>query len=124
MLSLLETIGKFIEKMKGAASEADTAIHSCEGIYWRSVASCKNSIFSEIAGRVDLFLKRYQTDDPMLPIVFNDLHDLFITTLRSMMMKEEYSERIHCTELTDEKFLNPGDMKLGLGVRNAFRKIP
>ena len=81
----------------------------------------KIAFFAEIGGKLDSFLKRYQSVDPMVPFMAEDLQDVLVS-LGRMILKDAYVEKVHRIELTEEKLLHPNDLKLGLGVRDSLRK--
>lgn len=123
ILGLLESISKFIDNIKGTAAEPKTQSYSAvKSSLNDPLLPAKIAFFAEIAGKLEPFLEKYQTDNPLVPFMADDLQDVFIA-LGGMILKDAYLQKVHRTELTDDKLLHPDDLKLVLGVRHALRKI-
>ena len=122
ILGLLEPIIKFIRNVKGTTAEPNTQAYTAmKASLDDPLLPAKIAFFAEIAGKLEPFLKRYQSDDPMVPFMAADLQGVLVS-LGRMMLKDAYVEKVHRIELTEEKLLHPNDLKLGLGVRDSLRK--
>ena len=74
----------------------------------------KLNFFSFICGHVEPYLKKFQTDQPMVPFIYMELKS---------MMKSLIS-LVKDIDLTKEENLLPNkDMELGFGVREELKKL-
>ena len=89
--------------------------------------SCK-SCFSYIAGLLQPFLKIYQTDQPMLPFLFEDLKDLVKTLLTninpSILEKSKTVKELLDIKLEDQKknILKTKNVHIGFAATNETEK--
>ena len=73
---------RFFAKIKAAILEKLWYNQSCIG--WQTNAS-KTSFFEHIASIIEPYLKRYQTDKPMIPFMYYDLKDIIYQFLEMIM---------------------------------------
>ncbi|KAL1250475.1 hypothetical protein QQF64_018271 [Cirrhinus molitorella] len=66
-------------------------------------------------------MKKYQTDEPVMPFLSNDLAELIKSLLRRFI-KREILQDITTLQITklDKKWLQPKDIDIGLGAESVF----
>ena len=105
---MIEAVGKFIEKDKVTAADpkTHTVIKAClddRGSFFAKIAFLPKY---NVGGKLEPYLKRYQIYNPMVSFMADGLQDVLIN-LGSIILKDTHLQKVHRTELTNEKLLCP-----------------
>ena len=89
----------------------------------------KHNFFSYVAGMVEPFLKKFQTDKPMIPFLFFELKAI-VTSLLEVIVRSSVIESCKSTkklisiDLSDQDNLLPlNKMNVGFAVSGAIKKL-
>ena len=93
-----------------------------------SFTSIKLTFFSYLTGITEPYLKKYQSDKPMVPYVYADLKALVKSLLQIIVKHEEIekcktSPQLKDLGLTNGSAFHLKNMQMGFGVEENLRKL-
>ena len=128
-IDFLPKLDKFVEGVKGTRDEPTSASYLTTKEYLNDkLLPAKLAFFSKISSELEAFLVSYQSDDPMMPFMYEDL-GLLVSTLLGRVVKKEVLEgksmkQLCSIDLKDPAVkLNPEKVDLGFAVKDQIRKV-
>lgn len=88
----------------------------------------KLQFYTALARTFTPFLKKYQTDEPVLPFLSKDLTELMMSLLRRFIKREVLHNitalQLTKLDVTDKTiWLSPQDISIGLGAESVLKRM-
>ena len=86
----------------------------------------KIAFFSLVISKLEVFLKEFQSDAPMIPFVFQDLSTLYTQLAKLVVKSSEIGEKTDREtfrlKIADDVLRDTRDVEIGLGTKEQIRK--
>jgi len=125
----MEKIVNFWEKLPKSKRPSSKSYASVLSSVNDAFLTAKLCFFSFLASLVEPFLRKYQSDNPLLPFMYNDLKSLVKSVMRTIVKPEELDKcktgpQLVDMDLDDKKVLmSRKDIQMGYGVEKVLGQL-